>query len=161
MIKKGDLNILNVLKQNSRLSMREISKKTNIPATTVHAKLRRLIKDGIIKKYTIELDMEKLGKPVLAYVLINSDYSLLKRKKLNTHNLVDQIIRHPNVETCRSVTGRFSFILTVRVKDAKELDNFINFLTKEEGILRSETLIVLYEAKKGEKMLDESLIGGS
>jgi len=155
---KEDVRILSVLKQNSKLSVREISKRTKIPATTVHTRLQKLKKDGIIKKYTVELDMKKLGRPTIAYINTNVDYAYVKKKKLTPNKIVEKIIKHPLVEFSSAVTGRVDIVFRVRVKDMQELDTFINFLRNQEGILRTETLVVLHEAENNANLLDEKLV---
>lgn len=157
MVGVEDLKILNVLRQNSKLSVREISKRTKIPSTTVHTRLQKLKKDGVIKRYSVEFDMEKLGRPTLAYVNINVDYPYVKKKKLGQNIISDRLLKHPNVEASSAVTGRVDLIVKVRVKNIKELDKFINFLRNEEGIQRTETLVVLHDSQDNAKPLDESL----
>ena len=160
MMGKEDVRILSVLKQNSKLSVREISKRTKIPATTVHTRLKKLKKGGIIKKYTVELDMEKLGRPILAYVNTSVDYDYLKKKNLTPNKMADRIIKHPLIEFSSAVTGRVDIVFRVRVKDIQELDALINFLRNEEGILNTETLVVLYEAENNSKLFEEDLVRG-
>jgi len=160
MVGGEDLKILNVLKQNSKLSVREISKRTKIPATTVHTRLKKLKKGGIIKKYTVELDMEKLGRPILAYVNTSADYGYLKKKNLTPNKMADRIIKHPFIEFSSAVTGRVDIVFRVRVKDIQELDALINFLRTQEGILSTETLVVLYEAENNSKLFEEDLVKG-
>ena len=70
------------MKENSKLTTHQISKKTLIPITTIHNRIKKLVKEGVIKKYTLELDNKKLGKYLAAYIQINVDYRLLKKIKI-------------------------------------------------------------------------------
>ena len=54
-----DEQILQILKENSKLSTHQISKKTRIPITTVHNRIKKLKKEEIIKKYSIIIDKKK------------------------------------------------------------------------------------------------------
>ena len=45
-----DEKILKLLKENSKLTTQQISKKTLIPITTIHNRIKKLEKEGIIKK---------------------------------------------------------------------------------------------------------------
>ncbi len=47
-IDKTDVKILDVLRSDARLSVREISKKCGVPAATVHKRMRKLEKEGVI-----------------------------------------------------------------------------------------------------------------
>ena len=51
-----DRKILDLLKENSKLSTSKISKKLNLPITTVFHRMKKLEKNGVIKKYTIDID---------------------------------------------------------------------------------------------------------
>ena len=58
-INEKDRKILDVLKKNAKLTTSQISKKTNIPITTVHNRIKKLEQQEIIKGYTIVLNQEK------------------------------------------------------------------------------------------------------
>ncbi len=148
---KDAAKIISILKQNSNLSIREIAKQAKIPTTTVLRRIHALVRDGIITRYTIDVDMEKLGMPTVAFVLMNVDFGFFKNKNVSQNSIADMVAKHPNVEQCCTVTGRFDFLVKVRTKDISELDNFINYVRGLEGILRTETLISLYQAKDTKK----------
>ena len=61
-----DEKILEVLRENSRLSAQQISRKTLIPITTVHNRMKKLVTEGIIKKFTIDVNPVKIGKTLAA-----------------------------------------------------------------------------------------------
>jgi len=67
-----DLHILEMLRANSRLSEQKIAKKTGIPMTTVHNRAKKMRQAGIIEGYTVRLNHAKLGKPLVAYVLLKA-----------------------------------------------------------------------------------------
>ena len=76
-----DEKILELLRENSKLTTHQISKKTLIPITTIHNRIKKLEQEGIIKRYTLELDNKKLGKELAAFIHITVDYRLLKQLK--------------------------------------------------------------------------------
>jgi DNA-binding Lrp family transcriptional regulator len=59
-----DLSILQALQQNSRLSLRELGKQINLSPPSVAERVRQLESFGVIKRYTIDIDYEKLHLPV-------------------------------------------------------------------------------------------------
>lgn len=142
-----DKNILDALKENSRLSTQQIAKKIFIPITTVHNRIKKLEKEGIIKKYTVILDNKKIGKQITAYVLIVVDYISLKEANLTQHQLAKKIKENPNVEEIAIVTGGTDILLKVRVSDIDELDSFITkYLRNTGGVEKTQTLVVLHES---------------
>jgi len=142
-----DESILDVLKENSKLSTQQISKRISIPITTVHNRMKKLKEEGVIKKYTVVLDPKKIGKQISAYVLINVDYTLLKQIKKTQHELTKKLRLHPSVEEASRVTGGTDIILKTRVKNVDELDDFVTrYLRNVDGIDRTQTMVILNEA---------------
>ncbi len=138
--------ILKLLRENSKLTTQHISKKTSIPITTVHNRIKKLVEQGIIKKYTIEVDHEKLGKNVAAYIHIIVDYTLLKQKKISQHELAKRLKLLESVEEVAMVTGEKDIILKVREKNIASLDMFVTkHLRNIEGIEKTHTSVILHE----------------
>ncbi|MDP6548405.1 MAG: Lrp/AsnC family transcriptional regulator [Candidatus Woesearchaeota archaeon] len=143
---KKDEKILNILKENCKLSTQQISKKTLIPITTIYNRIKKLEKKGIIKKYTLSLDYKKIGKPILAYILVTVDYKILKRINKTQHDLTSIIKREEAVEEAVRLTGVVDIMVKVRVKSIDELDAFITkYIRNIEGVEKTETMIVLGE----------------
>jgi len=143
-----DKLILNVLKENSKLSVQKISKETNIPVTTVYNRIKNLEKNKIIKKYTILLDNKLLDKNIAAYVAITMDYSLLKKMNLSQHDIAKKLKRNENVEEIAMITGIIDILIKIRVKDIEELDNFVTkYLRNIDGIKKTQTMVVLNEVE--------------
>ncbi len=141
-----DEKILKLLKENSKLTTHQISKKTLMPITTVHNRIKKLENEGVIKRYTLELDDKKIGKPISAYIQIIVDYKLLKEKKMSQHELARKLKAHESVEEAAMVTGGTDIIIKVGVKDIDELDNFVTkYLRNIEGIEKTQTMVVLNE----------------
>lgn len=141
-----DEKILLELLKNSKLSTQEISKRTLIPVTTVHNRIKKLEKHGIIKNYTLTLDYSKLGKNLAAYILIAVDYKYLKEIKSTQHELAKKLRCHPSVEEADMITGGNDIIIKVRAKDMKEIDYFVTtYLRNVHGVDRTQTMFILHE----------------
>ena len=141
-----DGKILELLKENSKLTTHQISKKLNVPITTVHNRIKKLVSEGIIKRFTIEADNKKLGRPISAFINISVDYKLLKHLKITQHDLARKIKNNESVEEAAIVTGGTDIIIKVRVKDIDELDKFVTRdLRNYEGIEQTQTMVILNE----------------
>src|SRR3989338_11007966 len=135
-----DDRIIAALKENSRLSSQEISRKTVIPITTVHNRLKKLVKEGVIKKFTMELDQKKLGKAVAAFILVTVDYNALKQAKTTQHELAAKLRKNPAVEEAAMLTGTADIIIKVRVAAMDDLDKFVTTdLRNITGIEKTQT----------------------
>ena len=144
---KKDEAILSSLKENGRLSTQSISKKTKIPITTVHHRIKKLEELGIIQGYTVVVDHKKIGKPISAYIQITVDYKLLKEKKITQYEIVKKLKSNETVEEASMLTGGSDIIIKVRVKDIDELNEFVTiYLRNIDGIEKTQTAIVLNEA---------------
>lgn len=144
MLDKKDLAIIEILKHNSNLSTQQISKKTNIPITTVHNRIKKLEKEGIIKEYSVVLDHKKIGKPIAAYILITVDYKLLQQLKISQYDLTKKLKSNPVVEEAAIITGASDIVIKVRVRDIDELNEFVTInLRNIKGVDKTQTLVVL------------------
>ena len=139
-----DLQVLEELKQNAKRTTSQISKRVNLPITTVHNRIKKLEKLGIIKRYTVELDYKKLDKPMTAYVMVQVIYMLPSGIKVMQEDVAKHIKGLPGVELVELLTGTTDIMVKVRVKDVDELNDFIiRKLRKIEGVDKVQTSVVL------------------
>jgi Lrp/AsnC family transcriptional regulator, leucine-responsive regulatory protein len=141
-----DKKILDILKEHGDYTTRQIARKTLLPATTIHNRIKKLKKEGIIKKFTLDLDKKKLGKNFLAIMLVSVDYKTLRELKKDQHKMAKEISFLPEVESVDVVTGGTDMVVRVRVKDVQEYDHFL--LKKFQnlpGVDRTQSLVVIHE----------------
>ncbi|MFX0104476.1 MAG: Lrp/AsnC family transcriptional regulator [Candidatus Hodarchaeota archaeon] len=73
-----DIKILELLKENSRMSFNDISQNINKTEATVRRRVKKLIEEGIIKKFTVEYDIDTKQK-IYATIKIEPDFKDIKR----------------------------------------------------------------------------------
>lgn len=147
MLDKKDFAIIEVLLKDSSLSTQQIAKKTGIPITTVHNRVKKLKKEGVIKGYTVVLDNKKIGKPIAAYILITVDYNYLKEKKMSQYELAKKLRQNPAVEEAAMITGASDIIIKIRCGSIDEINEFVTiYLRNVDGVEKTQTAIVLNEA---------------
>lgn len=110
--------LLRLLQENARLSFRQIGEAIGLTAPAVAERVRRLEDAGILKGYRAEIDLTRVGLPILAFVHLtaNSQQSIRFRKA------VPDI---PEVIECHCVTGNESYILKVAVKSVPHLEHLL------------------------------------
>ena len=146
MLNEKDQQILTVLKDNAKLTTSQISKLIRIPITTIHNRIKKLEKEGVIKNYTLNLDFEKLGKPLKAYILITINQHPLSQKKISQEEVGKKIKAIEDVESVDIVTGNTDILIQVRAISMKELNSFITHkLRNIEGVDKTQTMMVLEE----------------
>lgn len=145
-IDEKDLVILDSLKENSKLTTQQISKKTRIAVTTVHNRIKKLEKLGIIEGYGLKLDHKKLGYGITAYILISVSYNLPSGRKVEQFDICNKIKVLDGVESVNIVAGVSDIVVKVRTKDVDELNGFVTkHLRKIEGVDKTQTMVVLNE----------------
>jgi len=144
-IDEKDLAILHVLEEHGDYTVRKISKKTLLAPTTVHSRLKKLKKLGVIRKYTIDVDERKLGLMLGAYILISADLKMLKEKHKSQYDLMEEIKGMGGVESVDIVTGVTDLIAKVRVKDIEQFDKLLlGKLQLIEGVSKTQTMIIMH-----------------
>jgi len=151
MLDEKDLIILSHLKSNSKQKTQDISKRTAIPITTVHNRIKKLEKLGIVRNYTVELDYKKVGKNVTALILASFNLEKIRNDKKNPKDIANRMCKNPNVEKLYFVTGKADIVMVTRLKNIDELQKFVlDTLQKNIYIRNLQTLITLLEYSNNE-----------
>ncbi|MBT7507770.1 winged helix-turn-helix transcriptional regulator [archaeon] len=138
-----DLKILEVLKENSKLSFREISKITKINPTTVMQRIKKMENKKIIRNYTVDIDYKKLNVGISAYILISNDYNLIRDQLESQGFLSKQLAQFPFVSDICSIAGEKDIIIKIRAQNLEELNKFIVMVSRMKGIRDTVTLMIL------------------
>ncbi len=136
-----DLAIINLLKDNARLSVREISKIVKRAPSTVLSRLRKLERLGVIKGYAALIDYSKLRYQVNAITLLQVDGAHIEEVE-------KMLTSEPNVRAVYDITGEYDIAILTTFKTMEELDKFIKRLLKHQYIKRSVTNIAFRIVKE-------------
>jgi Lrp/AsnC family transcriptional regulator, leucine-responsive regulatory protein len=137
-----DIRILDLLQKDAQLSNLELSKRVNLSAPAVHARIKRLESEGYIKKQVAILNHEKLGFDLLCFVFISTN--MHQAEKLAS--LEGSLEAMKEVLECHCLSGEYDYLLKVACKDRKGLEIFIRKLN-ELGVTRIQTSLALREIK--------------
>ncbi len=132
-----DLQIIEILSKNARISLRDIKKKVNLSPSSIRNRMEHLVEIGVIKRYTVDIDHRKMGFDIQVLVQITS-------KPGTSRDLYTRLSGYEQVSEVLRTAGPANFILRVRVKDIAELTHFITGeLERLEGVQRIETMFIL------------------
>lgn len=149
MLDEKDLAILDVLQENGRLTVKEISKKVNSPITTTHARLKKLEKEGYIKAYRAILDARKLGFTTTAFIFV----SFSREQGLDQRKVAEQIAKIPEVQEVHIITGEWDILVKARVGSVDDLGELVvGRLRSIQGVERTYTSVVLETVKETQKL---------
>ena len=140
-LEETDKKILNIIVENSRLSLRQIAKIAGVSVATIMNHLNRLEKEGIIKKYTTKLDYEKIGYDVEVMI----DIRISKGKLFEVEK---KISAHPNVFAVYDTTGSFDAVVLARFPSRRKMDSFLKKIQTYDFVERTETKLILRTMKE-------------
>jgi len=140
-----DKKILEILQEHGDYTTRQIAKKTLLPITTIHNRIRKLKKEKVIKKFTVELDHSKVDKGLLVYVLVFVNLPLLKQKKKSQYDLAKEFKKYYFTERVDIVVGGSDLVVMVRAKDVEEYDEILlKKIQLIEGVDKTQSLLVIH-----------------
>lgn len=143
-IDNKDREILQELIKNSKQTTGKLGKKLRIPITTIHNRIKKLEKAGIIINYTLNVNYKKLGRPIMAYVSATVDYKI--DKKINQLSIAKKIRALDGVKEVTILAGGVDILIKVLAKDIDDLNNMVTVkLRNIQGIDKTQTMIVLQE----------------
>lgn len=134
---KLDIDLINELIKDSSVSIPILSKKTGVNTSVLYSRINRLIHNNIIGKFTISLNMTKLGFSVKAFVGITIETKF-------KDNIYNQLMDVYGIISISQITGRFDAMLTIYAKNLQDLHILINEkINKINGIIHTEIFIEL------------------
>jgi len=118
-----DIQILNELQADARLTNAELAQRVGLSAAPCWRRVRALEEAGYIKGYHAEIDRHKIGLGVLAFVRLDAD----RNTGEGTREMEDAIRKIPEIVSCHYISGAGTFELQVVTRD---LDTFSQFARK-------------------------------
>lgn len=148
---KKDIEILNLLQLNARMTVKEIAERIHLTTTPVHERIKRLEESGVIKQYATLVDPAFVGKnlTVICYVSLREHTKNAGLKFIKAINELSEIIE------CYSISGEFDFMLKVIVEDMNSYYNFhVNKLSQIENMGNVQSIFVMGVVKQSHIRLD-------
>ena len=143
---KTDVKILEALLENARLSNRQIAKKVKVAVGTVISKIKKMEQAGIIKRYSVVIDYEKLGYELTAI----TEIIVSKGKLLDVEKEIGKI---PNVYVVYDITGVTDAVAIAKFKSRKALSDFTKKILSLPFVERTNTHVVLTIVKEDNRFL--------
>ena len=113
-----DLQIIQKLQENAKISLKEIAKMLETPTSTIHFRVQKMIEGEIISKFSCVVDIEKLGYKTVGWVNLIID-------PLKADEIANKIAAFEQVRMISATGGPYNLIIQIISKNEKELWNFI------------------------------------
>ena len=136
-----DREILRMLQSDARLSYRAMAKALNLSTGTVSHRVRRLMGNGTIRKFSAILNPEMLGKPLTMLVMLRC------RPGVQLERIVGDIERLDESCCIHTITGDFHLQVIVRIADNHTAAEFLERLRNLPGIDFITSYVVLKSYK--------------
>jgi Transcriptional regulators len=131
-----DKKLLTIISKDNGLKYTEIGNILHLSAPAVYERVKRLKREGVIKNSAFIIDGEKIGRPLLSFVQINTNTIERTRQ-------VGKLASIPEILEIHSITGRSGVLLKIRTASTAELEKILSEIHKIEGVDSTNTQIVL------------------
>ena len=122
-----DRRILNLLQENSRTSYTHIAEELSVSEATVRYRVKNLIENGVISRFTVLLNPRKIGYPITGILLV----------KIAPTNFDEASKQISDLDETRHVlenTGEYNIVAVVKARDLEHLGDLRKRVEKIEGI---------------------------
>ncbi len=139
-----DITILRLLQEDAKKTAKEIAAILNLTPSPIYERIRRLEKQGYIKKYVAILDKKLIDRSMTTICQVSMRY----HNEAFIEDFEQQIQSLPEVQECYHMAGQVDFILKIHTKSLEEYHDFIKTkLSKIENIGVLNSTFVLKEIK--------------
>lgn len=141
---KQDIEILKLLQQDASISTAGIAERINLSQSPCWRRINRLEQEGLIKRRVALLDRDTLGMEVVVFATIN----LTSTGRQNLLEFERDIVCHPEVMECYTMTGIWDYMLKIVTRDIRHYEEFVrNTLTASAAIRELHSHMAVTEIK--------------
>ncbi|WP_445452424.1 Lrp/AsnC family transcriptional regulator [Flavobacterium sp. 25HG05S-40] len=139
-----DKKLLSLLQEDTKKTTKALSLQLNLSVTAVYERIKKLEREGIISKYVVLLDRNKINKGFVVFCHIK----LVQHSKDYLTRFENEVIQLTEVLECFHVSGDYDYILKVHVKDMDEYREFmVTKLTTLQHIGSTHSTFMIGEVK--------------
>ncbi|KGC09266.1 asnC family protein [Burkholderia gladioli] len=131
-----DRKLLGVLVEDATMSYAELGKRVALSAPAVHERVKRLRRSGVIRRTSVQISPQAIGRSLLAFVHVDT-------KGWGKTPELMRLASCPEVEEIHSVAGDTSMLLKIRTEDARALEVLLSGLYEIPGVSATRTYVVL------------------
>lgn len=145
MLDKIDTQILSILQNDSNRTTKSIASELGMTTSPIFERIKKLEKEGFIKKYVAVLDHKKIGLKLKVFIGI----TLQGHTRSFLEKFVKEINNFPEVVECHRVSGNYDYLLKLVVEDIEAYETFIiSKLTLLPYLGNVQSLITLSTGKE-------------
>ena len=132
-----DAKIISALGADGRRSYAEVGAEVGLSTAAVHERVKKMLDKGVIRRFSISVDPERVGLNFTAFVAIRNDGGI------HCRDVAPRLRAMPQVEELHSVAGEYDFLAKNRTTHARALEDVIYQIKAIEGVARTTSTVVL------------------
>ncbi len=133
-----DKHILNELVKNGDKSKAALAEELDMTRQGIFYKIKQLKKKGIIKKDTVDINNDRVGLGLRAFILVKTQARSEEEKELENN-----LKKRKDVAGLHLLFGDYELLVEIFVQDREELSEFVDHLQEfDDAVIRTKTLIV-------------------
>ncbi|MBN2335414.1 Lrp/AsnC family transcriptional regulator [Candidatus Bathyarchaeota archaeon] len=140
-VDETSVKVLREYLRDARQSFREVARRIGISSGTVASRVKDLEGSGVIRKYTVQLDYERMGYELTAVTEIIVSAGMMME-------VGEKITRFPETMGVYNVTGDSDIMVVAKFKGRQQLSDFTKNVTKMPNVVRTKTHVVLNTLKE-------------
>ena len=118
-IDKKDIEIIKILEDEGRIPILELAKRVKLSHETVRYRMNKLVKNGVIEKFMVRINKEKLGYNIYAVIMI----SLWNYTDNEWSEFLKYLNNNSNIVAVEKITGRYDIKIAFWAKNPGEMDS--------------------------------------
>ena len=142
---KKDIQLLQLLQKDARLTNRQLGEITGISASAVYKRVQRFENEGYINQYIAVINYKLIEKTIDAYIQVNLD----EHDAELIAQFENDVIQISAVKECYRMAGKYDYLLKIMVKD---MDEYRTLVTTKL-LARVNTSFIIEEKKKTSVLL--------
>jgi len=116
-----DLQLINLLQEDCNQPIKELAQQLNLTIAPVHERIKKLERNGLIKRYVAIVDIELINKSLINYCIVN-----ITRHQIDLLKEFEQVVREMDeVLECYRISGKYDYLLKVVSRDMAEYQEFV------------------------------------
>lgn len=139
-----DKKLITLLQLDSKQTTKQLSNQLHLSVTAIYERIKKLEKEGVIKKYTAVLDKNKVDRSFLIFCHVK----LTQHIKEYLATFEEEVLKLKEVTECFHVSGDYDYILKIYVKDMEAYRDFmVTKLTAIQYIGSTHSIFTIGEVK--------------
>ncbi|RUM47153.1 MAG: AsnC family transcriptional regulator [Hyperthermus sp.] len=129
-----DYKMLRLLKDNARISYTRLAQELGLSESAVRKRMTKLLRMGIIKKFTIIYDTKT---EIKAFILVRT------QPPVSVPEISRRILELDNIEAVYEVTGDYDILVMARGDTIDDVNKSIDYIRSIPGVAGTNSMIVL------------------